>query len=143
MIKKESLFNIQQDLNHNKPIFLLAWGQFLTYEELEKYQYLEVYDAFVYTHKIKSPEEWDKQVIPYTAENLKKALCVCLTQSINYINTHSKKDTLFDMNDMYFDDVKAWLKLLEDDRFNKYKSDDTNAIKKFYQDISKIYNFGL
>lgn len=114
-----------------KPKFLLAWAKFLTYDELTKADQLDAYDADLLKHLINSPSDWNKNVIEYNEDNIKKALCIAIFQAYNdlYFNNGI-------MSDIYCDDIKTWLYIL-DNKHIKFK----NNIKDFYDKVSTFYQF--
>ena len=53
-----------------KPVFLLGWLRFLTYDELKSVDLLEPYDQAFDAHQVKTNKDWDKLVVEYTEHNL-------------------------------------------------------------------------
>jgi len=118
-----------------KPKFLLAWAKFLTYNELEKVDQLEPYDADIAKQLIKNQSEWDKNVIQYNEDNLKKALCIAMSQAY--------KDLYFNnalMSDIYSNDILTWLYILGN---KTIKLKNKAEIENFYNNISVYYKFEI
>lgn len=136
MISKEQLLSNAK--KKWKPIFLLAYSRFLTYEELEKTNYLEAYDNAVLSNIVKTPKDWNKLVIPYTEDNIKKALCIELNRAANDI-THNIAITQY----VYPSDIVTWLYILEDTDINTSisRQKTIDSIKSFYNEVSKKYKF--
>ena len=122
-----------------KQCFLLGWLRFLTYSELESFDLLEFYDDAVASHQIKSSNDWNKLVLPYTEHNLLSGLCILM---------HKLSEAIVDKNWVMGAicalDVKAWLLILEDNEFDI--DDDTlspDEITKYFNNISKKYKIDI
>lgn len=120
--------------------FVLAWARFFTYEELEMIEQLEPYDAEVLKGKVKSKKDWNKLVIPYTEDNIKKAMCIALNKAVSHMLSSVDKIRM-----IYVDDIKRWLFILDDKSFeySKINENDDASVKKFYNDVAKKYKFDI
>jgi len=118
-----------------KPVFLLAWARFLTYDELIKTDNLEVLEK---EQMLDKGAEWDKLVISYKHENIINALCIALDIAIKDITLHNGMCYL-----TYYDDILTWLKILENTDIQPVKKITKETVKKFYYTVSDAYKFDL
>ena len=122
-----------------KPTFLLAWSKYLTYDELQKVNQLEAYDAEVLKNNIKSSKEWDKNVLLFTQDNVIRSLFIELYKATLEINTKQYSNLM----EVPFNDIRTWLYILDDDTIKTPVKLTKESIMKFYYDIDKKYNFKL
>jgi hypothetical protein len=136
MLKKENLLNEFKE--NYKPSFLLAWGHYLTYDELKKTDNLEAYEAEKLAKRVKKIADWNSKVLEYNEENIKRSLCIAVYNAIE--NAEIDADFL---NLAYVNDIQTWLDILEDKSF---KMDDHMSSKELiavYNKISDKYKFNL
>lgn len=136
MLKKEDLIkSFKEDF---KPTFLLAWGHYLTYDELKKTDNLEVYDAEKLAKRVKKIADWDSKVIEFNEENVKRSLCLAVFNAIQ----NAEIDADF-MNLTYVNDINAWLDMLEDHSFVLNDDMSSKELLEVYNKISNKYKFNL
>lgn len=136
MKTKEYIIKDYKKHKRHKKAFLLAWAKYFTYEELSSVDMLEVYDAAVGANKVKSAADWNKSVIEYTEDNIKKSMCIAFYEAVNAIIENNTS-----MISIYADDIVGWLSILEDTDI-KYKATlNVDNIKQFYKKVADKYHF--
>ena len=117
-----------------KPVFLLGWLRFLTYDELKSVDLLEPYDRAFDAHQVKTNKDWDNLVVEYTPHNLLSGLCILMRKLFNAI-VHEN----WSLASVYANDVNTWLYILDD---TEYKFDDSmypDHILNYYKKIGAKY----
>lgn len=137
MLKKGDLIKIYKE--NYKPAFLLAWGHYLTYKELQQTDNLEAYLAEKGAKRVKKIADWDNNVLEYNEENIKRTFCIAL---YNAIRNAEDESTM--INFVYIDDIKMWLNILEDSDFQNLSEDlSVSELLDVYNKISNKYKFNL
>ena len=95
-----------------KPVFLLGWLRFLTYDELKSVDLLEPYDQAFGAHQVKTNKDWDKLVVEYTEHNLLSGLCILMRKLFTMIATEN-----WSLASIYANDIENWLFILDDTEF--------------------------
>ena len=115
MKSKEQILSLAK--KKYKPVFLLGWLRFLTYDELKTVDLLEPYDRAFDAHQVKTNKDWDKLVVEYTQHNLLSGLCILMRKLFNAI-IHEN----WSLASVYANDVNTWLYILDD---TEYTFDDS------------------
>ena len=92
-----------------KPVFLLGWLRFLSYDELKSVDLLEPYDQAFDAHQVKTNKDWDKLVVEYTEHNLLSGLCILMRKLFTTIATEN-----WSLASIYANDIENWLYILDD-----------------------------
>ena len=117
-----------------KPVFLLGWLRFLTYDELKSVDLLEPYDAALSAKQVKSCKDWDNLVIKYDNQNLLYGLCILMRKLFGAIIEEN-----WVMGSIYADDVKEWLNILDDNEFDIDYSLNSSKILNYYKNVAQKY----
>ena len=117
-----------------KPIFLLGWLRFLTYDELKSVDLLEPYDRAFDAHQVKTNKDWDKLVVEYTQHNLLSGLCILMRKLFNAI-VHEN----WSLASVYANDVNTWLYILDDTEYTFDDSMYPDHILNYYKKIGTKY----
>ena len=117
-----------------KPIFLLGWLRFLTYDELKSVDLLEPYDRAFDAHQVKTNKDWDKLVVEYTQHNLLSGLCILMRKLFNAI-IHEN----WSLASVYANDVNTWLYILDDTEYTFDDSMYPEHILNYYKKIGTKY----
>lgn len=117
-----------------KKVFLLAWSKYLTYEELVKTDQLEVFDY--YNYDTSDIDVWNRSLIEYNEDNVKRSLCIAYNKAINALN----KNNII-LASIYADDLASWLYILNDNDIHFYQTLKVNKLIEFFQKIASKYNF--
>ena len=117
-----------------KPIFLLGWLRFLTYDELKSVDLLEPYDRAFDAHQVKTNKDWDNLVVEYTQHNLLSGLCILMRKLFNAI-VHEN----WSLASVYANDVNTWLYILDDTEYTFDDSMYPEHILNYYKKIGTKY----
>lgn len=117
-----------------KPIFLLGWLRFLTYDELKSVDLLEPYDRALDAHQVKTNKDWDNLVVEYTQHNLLSGLCILMRKLFNAI-VHEN----WSLASVYANDVNTWLYILDDTEYTFDDSMYPEHILNYYKKIGTKY----
>lgn len=132
MKTKEQILSLAK--NKFKPIFLLGWLRFLTYDELKSVDLLEPYDRAVDAHQVKTNKDWDKLVVEYTQHNLLSGLCILMRKLFTMITTEN-----WSLASIYANDIENWLYILDDNNFKFSGEMEPKTIIKYYEAVAKKY----
>lgn len=117
-----------------KPVFLLGWLRFLTYDELKSVDLLEPYDRAFDAHQVKTNKDWDNLVVEYTQHNLLSGLCILMRKLFNAI-THEN----WSLASIYANDVNTWLYILDDTEYTFDDSMYPDHILNYYKKVGAKY----
>ena len=117
-----------------KPVFLLGWLRFLTYDELKSIDLLEPYDIAFDAHQVKTNKDWDKLVVEYTQHNLLSGLCILMRKLFTTMATEN-----WSLASIYANDIENWLYILDDNSFKFSGTMEPGSIIKYYKDVAKKY----
>ena len=117
-----------------KPVFLLGWLRFLTYDELKSIDLLEPYDRAVDARQVKTNKDWDKLVVEYTQHNLLSGLCILMRKLFNEIIYEN-----WSLASVYANDVNAWLYILDDAEYTFDDSMCPDHIVNYYKKVGEKY----
>lgn len=117
-----------------KPVFLLGWLRFLTYDELKSVDLLEPYDRAFDAHQVKTNKDWDNLVVEYTQHNLLSGLCILMRKLFNAI-VHEN----WSLASVYANDVNTWLYILDDTEYTFDDSMYPDHILNYYKKIGTKY----
>ena len=117
-----------------KPVFLLGWLRFLTYNELKTVDLLEPYDNAFDAHQVKTNKDWDKLVVEYTHHNLLSGLCILMRKLFNAIMHEN-----WPLASIYANDVNTWLYILDDAEYTFDDSMYPDHILNYYKKIGAKY----
>ena len=117
-----------------KPVFLLGWLRFLTYDELKSIDLLEPYDRAFDAHQVKTNKDWDNLVVEYTQHNLLSGLCILMRKLFNAI-IHEN----WSLASVYANDVNTWLYILDDTEYTFDDSMYPEHILNYYKKIGTKY----
>ena len=117
-----------------KPVFLLGWLRFLTYDELKSVDLLEPYDSAVDAHQVKTNKDWDNLVVEYTEHNLLSGLCILMRKLFNAI-IHEN----WSLASVYANDISAWLYILDDIEYTFNDSMCPEHILNYYKKVGTKY----
>ena len=117
-----------------KPVFLLGWLRFLTYDELKSVDLLEPYDRALDAHQVKTNKDWDNLVVEYTQHNLLSGLCILMRKLFNAI-VHEN----WSLASVYANDVNTWLYILDDTEYTFDDSMYPEHILNYYKKIGTKY----
>lgn len=132
MKSKEQILSLAK--NKFKPVFLLSWLRFLTYDELKLVDLLEPYDRAFDAHQVKTNKDWDKLVVEYTQHNLLSGLCILMRKLFTMIATEN-----WSLASIYANDIENWLYILDDDSLKFGGAMEPESIIKYYKDVAKKY----
>lgn len=117
-----------------KPVFLLGWLRFLTYDELKSVDLLEPYDSAVDARQVKTNKDWDNLVVEYTEHNLLSGLCILMRKLFNAI-IHEN----WSLASVYANDISAWLYILDDIEYTFNDSMCPEHILNYYKKVGTKY----
>ena len=117
-----------------KPVFLLGWLRFLSYDELKSVDLLEPYDQAFDAHQVKTNKDWDKLVVEYTEHNLLSGLCILMRKLFTTIATEN-----WSLASIYANDIENWLYILDDTEFKYNGSMCESDILDYYKKVGKKY----
>ena len=117
-----------------KPVFLLGWLRFLTYDELKSVDLLEPYDRAFDAHQVKTNKDWDNLVVEYTQHNLLSGLCILMRKLFTMIATEN-----WSLASVYANDVNTWLYILDDTEYTFDDSMYPEHILNYYKKIGTKY----
>jgi len=117
-----------------KPVFLLGWLRFLTYDELKSVDLLEPYDRAFDAHQVKTNKDWDNLVVEYTQHNLLSGLCILMRKLFNAI-VHEN----WSLASVYANDVNTWLYILDDTEYTFDDSMYPDHILNYYKKVGTKY----
>ena len=117
-----------------KPVFLLGWLRFLTYDELKSVDLLEPYDRAFDAHQVKTNKDWDNLVVEYTQHNLLSGLCILMRKLFNAI-VHEN----WSLASVYANDVNTWLYILDDTEYTFDDSMYPDHILNYYKKVGAKY----
>lgn len=117
-----------------KPVFLLGWLRFLTYDELKSIDLLEPYDRAFDAHQVKTNKDWDNLVVEYTQHNLLSGLCILMRKLFNAI-VHKN----WSLASIYANDVNTWLYILDDTEYTFDDSMYPDHIVNYYKKVGTKY----
>jgi len=132
MKTKEQILSLAK--KNFKPVFLLGWLRFLTYDELKTVDLLEPYDRAFDAHQVKTNKDWDKLVVEYTQHNLLSGLCILMRKLFTMIATEN-----WSLASIYATDIENWLYILDDDSFKFGSAIEPESIIKYYENVAKKY----
>ena len=117
-----------------KPVFLLGWLRFLTYDELKSIDLLEPYDRAFDAHQVKTNKDWDNLVVEYTQHNLLSGLCILMRKLFNAI-VHEN----WSLASVYANDIENWLYILDDTEYTFDDSMYPEHILNYYKKVGTKY----
>jgi len=117
-----------------KPVFLLGWLRFLTYDELKSVDLLEPYDRAFDAHQVKTNKDWDNLVVEYTQHNLLSGLCILMRKLFNAIMHEN-----WTLASIYANDVNTWLYILDDTEYTFDDSMYPDHILNYYKKVGTKY----
>lgn len=117
-----------------KPVFLLGWLRFLTYNELKSVDLLEPYDSAFVAHQVKTNKDWDNLVVEYNQHNLLSGLCILMRKLFNAI-IHEN----WSLASVYANDINAWLYILDDAELKFSDSMCPEHILNYYKKVGTKY----
>ena len=117
-----------------KPVFLLGWLRFLTYNELKSVDLLEPYDRAFDAHQVKTNKDWDNLVVEYTQHNLLSGLCILMRKLFNAIVYEN-----WSLASVYANDINAWLYILDDTEYTFDNSMYPEHILNYYKKVGVKY----
>lgn len=117
-----------------KPVFLLGWLRFLTYDELKSVDLLEPYDRAFDAHQVKTNKDWDNLVVEYTQHNLLSGLCILMRKLFNAIMYEN-----WLLASIYANDVNTWLYILDDTEYTFDDSMYPDHILNYYKKVGTKY----
>ena len=117
-----------------KPVFLLGWLRFLTYDELKSVDLLEPYDRAFDAHQVKTNKDWDNLVVEYTQHNLLSGLCILMRKLFSAI-IHEN----WSLASVYANDIENWLYILDDTEYTFDDSMYPDHILNYYKKIGTKY----
>ena len=132
MKSKEQILSLAK--KKYKPVFLLGWLRFLTYDELKTVDLLEPYDRAFDAHQVKTNKDWDKLVVEYTQHNLLSGLCILMRKLFNAI-IHEN----WSLASVYANDVNTWLYILDDTEYTFDDSMYPDHILNYYKKVGAKY----
>jgi len=132
MKSKEQILSLAK--NKFKPVFLLGWLRFLTYDELKSVDLLEPYDRAFDAHQVKTNKDWDRLVVEYTQHNLLSGLCILMRKLFTMIATEN-----WSLASIYANDIENWLYILDDNSFKFDGAMEPESIIKYYEAVAKKY----
>ena len=132
MKTKEQLLSLAK--KKFKPVFLLGWLRFLTYDELKSVDLLEPYDSAVVAHQVKTNKDWDNLVVEYTEHNLLSGLCILMRKLFGAIVYEN-----WSLASIYANDVSTWLYILDDTEYTFNDSMCPEHILNYYKKIGAKY----
>ncbi len=138
MLTKKQIF--QKTTNESyKYAFLLAWCNFLTYDELQLTDNIEVFDSAIRNNSVKNEKDYNKKVIQYTKDNVLAAFHIFLSSVFNKLSLYNNINEIsYVYMSTMMDDVKIWLSILENKTF---KISPINKINENYkQSIDTLIN---
>ena len=124
---------------YKKP-FLMAWGRYFNYNELQRIDMLEPYFALTSSGMVKSVNDWNKLVIEYTEDNVKKTMCIAMDNAFKALTSNDLVSLA-----IYADDIRKWLDILEDNDSSlqlNYKKQNVDYIK-FIVDVATKYHYRI
>lgn len=117
-----------------KPVFLLGWLRFLTYDELKSVDLLEPYDRAFDAHQVKTNKDWDNLVVEYTQHNLLSGLCILMRKLFNAIVREN-----WSLASVYANDINTWLYILDDTEYTFDDSMYPEHILNYYKKVGAKY----
>lgn len=132
MKTKEQILSLAK--NKFKPVFLLGWLRFLTYDELKLVDLLEPYDRAFDAHQVKTNKDWDNLVVEYTQHNLLSGLCILMRKLFNTIITEN-----WSLASIHANDIANWLYILDESELNFDNSMIPEHILEYYDAVAKKY----
>ena len=132
MKTKEQILSLAK--NKFKPVFLLGWLRFLTYDELKLVDLLEPYDRAFDAHQVKTNKDWDNLVVEYTQHNLLSGLCILMRKLFNTIITEN-----WSLASIHANDIVNWLYILDESELNFDNSMIPEHILEYYEAVAKKY----
>lgn len=132
MKTKEQILSL--DNKKFKPIFLLGWLRFLTYNELKSVDLLEPYDRAFDAHQVKTDKDWDNLVVEYNQHNLLSGLCILMRKLFGAIIYEN-----WSLASIYANDIENWLYILDDTELKFGDSMYPEHILNYYKKVGTKY----